>query len=70
MAGNKKDPQYVLLKVGRSPLSGLILSVTALHTFDSRVDARVCAAEKNQKARGNTIYRVQRVTPGPTNRKK
>ena len=37
---NRKDPQYVVLKVARSPLSGVILNVTALHTFDAREDAR------------------------------
>lgn len=70
MAGNRKDPQFVVLKIARTPLSGIVKSVTALHTFDAREDARAFATEKNVKARGNTVFKVQRVTPGPINRKK
>lgn len=67
---NKKDPQYVVLKIARSPLSGVILGVTALHTFDAREDARAFAKDKTAKAKGNTVFKVQRVTPGPINRSK
>lgn len=70
MAGNKKDPLFVVLKIARTPLNGIVMSVTALHTFDAREDARTFATEKNVRARGNTVFKVQRVTPGPINRKK
>ncbi len=67
---NRKDPQYVVLKIARTPLNGLVKSITALHTFDAREDARAFAKDKSAKAKGNTVFKVQRVTPGPINRSK
>lgn len=67
--GNKKDPSYVVLRLTLTPLYGNVKKVTAMHTFDNRIDARNFAAKKSMRA-SSSKFVVQRVTPGPISRKK
>lgn len=69
MAGNKLDPQFVVIRESLSPTYGVAVKYEVLRVFPARADARAYAAAKSSRARPGTKYRVQRVLPGPTARK-
>lgn len=68
MAGNKKDPSYVVVRT-RIGSDRLDRSFKAQH-FNARSDARTFADKKNDARRTlDKRYSVVPVYPGPTTRK-
>lgn len=69
MAGNKKDPSYIVLRlfVGNDRLDRRFKA----QGFDARADARTFATAKNASRRTRRyVYVALPYYPGPINRKK
>lgn len=69
MAGNKKDPEYIVLRlfVGNDRLDRRFKA----QRFDARADARTFASDKNASRRTRRyVYVALPCYPGAINRKK